>query len=171
MQDQIQRMLTYDRIEEAARSANMPQIQWLCQRYKHNLEKSAWSASASSKTHAVLRRGLLLRQKETLARLGAERRQARFRRKMAANIKARKAAARINNRLLQEKRKAQHDALEKVAHDFNAQNCDKGGYGKTALQMRKSCMQRMELCCPELPLELKVRYKEVVEWYANPFPH
>ena len=171
MQDQIQRMLTYDRIAEAARCANMPQIQWLCQRYKHNLEKSAWSASASSKTHAVLRRGLLLRQQETSARLGAERRQARFRRKMAANIKARKAAARINNRLLQEKRKAQHDALEKVAHEFNALNCEKGGYGKTPLQMRRSCMQRLELCCPDLPLDLKVRYKEVVEWYANPFPH
>ena len=163
-------MLTYDRIEEAARCANMPQIQWLCQRYKHNLEKSAWSSSASPKTHAVLRRSLLLRQKETLARLGAERKQARFRRKMAANIKARKAATRINNQLLEEKRKAQHDALEKVAHEFNAHNCDKGGYGKTPLQMRRCCMVRLELCCPELPVELKVRYKEVVDWCANPLP-
>ena len=164
-------MLTYERIEEAARCANIPQIQWICQKYKHNLEKSAWSESASSKTHAVLRRGLLLRQKESAKRLRRDRDQARFRRKMAANIKAQKAAKRINNQLLEEKRKAQHDALEKVAHDFNAQNCDKGGYGKTPLQMRKSCMQRMELCCPDLPLDLKVRYKEVVEWYANPFPH
>ena len=171
MQDQIQRMLTYERIEEAARCANIPQIQWICQKYKHNLEKSAWSESASSKTHAVLRRGLLLRQKETATRLGRERDQARFRRKMAANIKAQKAAKRINNQLLEEKRKAQHAALERVAHEFNAHNCDKGGYDKTALQMRKSCMQRIELCSPELPLELKVRYKEVVEWYANPFSH
>ena len=164
-------MLTYDRIEEAARCANIPQIQWICQRYKHNLEKSAWSESASSKTHAVLRKGLLLRQKETATRLGRERDQARFRRKMAANIKAQKAAKRINNKLLEEKRKAHHAALERVAHEFNAHNCDKGGYDKTALQMRKSCMQRIELCSPELPLELKVRYKEVVEWYANPFSH
>ena len=164
-------MLTYERIEEAARCANIPQIQWICQRYKHNLEKSAWSESASSKTHAVLRKGLLLRQKETATRLGRERDQARFRRKMAANIKAQKAAKRINNKLLEEKRKAHHAALERVAHEFNAHNCDKGGYDKTALQMRKSCMQRIELCSPELPLELKVRYKEVVEWYANPFSH
>ena len=171
MQDQIQRMLTYERIEEAARCANIPQIQWICQKFKHNLEKSAWSESASSKTHAVLRRGLLLRQKETATRLGRERDQARFRRKMAANIKAQKAAKRINNKLLEEKRKAHHAALERVAHEFNAHNCDKGGYDKTALQMRKSCMQRIELCSPELPLELKVRYKEVVEWYANPFSH
>ena len=164
-------MLTYERIEEAARCANIPQIQWICQKYKHNLEKSAWSESASSKTHAVLRKGLLLRQKETATRLGRERDQARFRRKMAANIKAQKAAKRINNKLLEEKRKAHHAALERVAHEFNAHNCDKGGYDKTALQMRKSCMQRIELCSPELPLELKVRYKEVVEWYANPFSH
>ena len=113
----------------------------------------------------------MLRQKESAQRLRRDRDQARYRRKMCANITAPKAAKRINNRLVEEKRRAQQAALENVAHEFNAHNCDKGGYDKTALQMRKSCMQRIELCSPELPLELKVRYKEVVEWYANPFPH
>ena len=60
----IQKLMTYDRIEEAACCANLVQVQWQCQNYKRNLLKAVDKASAPhAKQKAILQRGLLQRQK------------------------------------------------------------------------------------------------------------
>ena len=170
MQDQIQRMLTYDRIEEAARCANLVQVQWQCQNYKRNLEKAICKASAPhAKERAILQRGLLQRQKERADKIRKERDTARFRRSLQAKIRAKKVAKKVETRLAGELRKSRLAALADIPHEFDAQNCEKGGYGKSGLQMRTLCLSRLHLCCPELPPELEGRWPDVLNWCAGSF--
>ena len=170
-QDTIQRLTTYERIEAAARCAGLVHVQWMVSNYKRNLERTLTRASASgAKENATLRKALLTREKERQKRILKDRASARFRRQLKAQIKARKAASKLEARALEDRKRETAAALEAIPFDFNPITCQKGGYGRSALQIRRACLQRLQLCCPELPLELKARYPDFVAWYADPIP-
>ena len=82
-------------------------------------------------------------------------------------MKARKVAKKVEARVVEERRKARLAAIAAVPHEFNAQNCEKSGYGKTGLQMRTLCLTWLRLCCPELPVELEARWPELLSWCAS----
>ena len=165
-----QKLLTYDRMEEAARCANLVQVQWLCQKYKRNLEKAVYKASApQAKERAILQRVLLQRQQDRARQLRQERSTARFRRSLQAKMKAKRVANKVETRLAAELRRTRLAAIAAIPHEFNAQNCEKGGYGKSALQMRSLCLTRLRLCCPELPPELEGRWNDLLHGCAGSF--
>ena len=56
--------MTYDRIEQAARLARMPQVQWQCQRARRNLEKGILGPSAEEKAPSARLRRMLLSRAE-----------------------------------------------------------------------------------------------------------
>ena len=113
---------------------------------------------------------MLKREKERASQICKERASARFRRQLKAQLKARKAARKLDARELEDRKREKAAALEAIPYDFTPITCQKGGYGKTPLQIRKACLQRLPYCCPELPLELKARYPDIVAWYADPIP-
>ena len=170
-QDAIQRLTTYDRIEAAARCAGLVHVQWQVWNYKRNLERTFKPASApGAKENAILRKALLKREKELHDKLHKERASNRFRRQLKAQLKARKAARKLDARELADRKRDKAAALEAIPYDFTPITCQKGGYGKSPLQIRRACLQRLPYCCPELPLELKARYPDIVAWYADPIP-
>ena len=113
---------------------------------------------------------MLKREKELHDKLHKERASARFRRQLKAQLKARKAARKLDARALEDRKREKAAALEAIPYDFTPITCQKGGYGKSPLQIRRACLQRLPYCCPELPLELKARYPDIVAWYADPIP-
>ena len=170
-QDAIQRLTTYDRIEAAARCAGLVHVQWQVWNYKRNLQRTLLPASApGAKENAILRKALLKREKELHDKLHKERASHRFRRQLKAQLKARKAARKLDARALEDRKREKAAALEAIPYDFTPITCQKGGYGKSPLQIRRACLQRLPYCCPELPLELKARYPDIVAWYADPIP-
>ena len=80
---------------------------------------------------------------------------------------ARKVAKKVESRVVEDRRKARLAAIAAVPHEFNAQNCEKGGYGKSALQMRTMCLTRLHLCCPQLPPELEGRWPDLLHGCAG----
>ena len=170
-QDAIQRLTTYDRIEAAACSAGLIHVQWQVWNYKRNLERTVNRASApGAKENAILRKALLEREKKLQNKLHKERASARFCRQLKAQLRARKAARKRDARALEDRKREKAAALEAIPYDFTPITCQKGGYGKSPLQIRRACLQRLPYCCPELPLELKARYPDIVAWYADPIP-
>ena len=112
---------------------------------------------------------MLQRQKQHADHIRKERDNARFRRSLQAKRKAQKAARKVEIRLMGELRKERMAAIAAIPHEFNAYNCEHGGYGKSPLQMRTMCLTRLRLCCPQLPAELEGRWNDLLQGCAGSF--
>ena len=160
--------MTYDRIEEAARLARMPQVQWQCQRARRNFEKSGYGPSTNATATAKLQRMLRLRAEEHRAAVLKKRQKAFLGRKLAQRLRARAAAEKAAGKARAEETAARQAAVDALPKAFNAINTGpKGGHGKTGLHMRLLALERLRLCAPPLPAHLEPRWPEFCAWYAR----